>query len=231
MAYAVSRRRVSGKQDEAWLDGLVLAAAAFVIAVGCYGIYDLLLAPQVLGRGGAIDPSRRDQPSGALLGNVLSSAGMELCPGKSQVNIMVLGTDERREGGRADTIIVVMIRKDTKRAAAISIPRDLKVRIPGYGTQKINAVYAFNRRKGTGELMTLRAVEAMFQQQVGYPLQIDYYVKTDVEKFPRLFDENALGGLNLYVDRPMNYHDRHGGLHIDLEQGHQYLDGDQPTEP
>jgi len=210
----------------AWMDACIAAVAAFVIMAGGYGLYDLLMAPQGADRNTAHkqvgEPSRTEA---GLLGSVLSAGGVELCPGKRQVNLLVLGTDERREGGRADTIMLVMIRKDTKRVAAISIPRDLKVRMPGHGYQKINAVYAYHRRLGTGEIMTVRTVEQIFNQWIGYPLDIDYYVKTDVTKFPAVFD--AVGGLDLYVDRRMYYHDRAGGLYIDLQKGMQHLDGDQ----
>ena len=184
-AVAVSRPYRRPARNRVALDAFVAAFAGFIVLAGAYGVYDLLMAPQTNGRDSLARLSAGTRrASGGLLGSVFSHGGMELCPGKQQVNILVLGTDEKREGGRADTIMLVMLRKDTKRAAAVSIPRDLKVRIPGYGYQKINAVYSFNRRKGTGEIMTLRTVEEMFTNQVGYPLEIDFYVKTDVTRFP-----------------------------------------------
>lgn len=225
-AVAVSRPYRRPARNRVALDAFVAAFAGFIVLAGAYGVYDLLMAPQTNGRDSLARLSAGTRrASGGLLGSVFSHGGMELCPGKQQVNILVLGTDEKREGGRADTIMLVMLRKDTKRAAAVSIPRDLKVRIPGYGYQKINAVYSFNRRKGTGEIMTLRTVEEMFTNQVGYPLEIDFYVKTDVTRFPKLFD--AVGGLDLYVDRDMKYRDNYGGLDIDLKKGLQHLDGKQ----
>lgn len=228
MTYARSAHQPSARPyrpyarppDTGALDALVVCLAVLVVAVGAYGMYDLMMAPESLtkqtGRHAYGEPRRA---GGGFLGSVLGSGGVELRPGRDQVNILLLGTDERQEGGRADTILLVMIRKDTKRAAAISIPRDLMVRMPGYGTQKINAVYAFHRRKGTGEIMTAKTVE----QILG--VEIDFYIKTDVARFPKLFD--ALGGLDLYVDRDMKYTDRSGGLSIDLKKGHQHLDGKQ----
>ncbi|NSW55415.1 MAG: LCP family protein [Armatimonadetes bacterium] len=225
-AVAVSRPYRPPVRNRVALDAFVAALASFVVLAGTYGVYDVLMAPQANGRDSQASLSAGTRrASGGLLGSVFAHGGMELCPGKQQVNILVLGTDEKREGGRADTIMLVMLRKDTKRAAAVSIPRDLKVRIPGYGYQKINAVYAFNRRKGTGEIMTLRTVEEMFRRQVGYPLDIDFYIKTDVTRFPKLFD--AVGGLDLYVDRDMKYRDNYGGLDIDLKKGFQHLNGKQ----
>jgi LCP family protein required for cell wall assembly len=190
-----------------------------VIGVGGYGLYDLVMAPQASLTQHGNDAGKPRRGTAGLLGSVFGGAGVELCPGQQQVNVLVLGTDERREGGRADTIMLVMLRKDTHRAAAVSIPRDLMVHMEGHGTQKINAVYALNKAKGTGEIMTGQAVSAI----LGAP--VDFYVKTDVTKFPKLFD--AFGGLDLYVDRDMEYDDSWGGLHINLRQGQQHLNGEQ----
>jgi LCP family protein required for cell wall assembly len=193
--------------------------ALLVIAVGGYGIYDLVMAPQEASKQDTGPDARRRSEGAGFLGSVYGAQGLELCPGQKQVNILLLGTDEKREGGRADTILLVMINKQTKRAGALSIPRDLMVHIPGHGIQKLNAVFAFYRRKGLGEIMTAKAVEAI----LGVP--VDFYIKTDVAKFARLFD--AFGGLDLYVDRDMEYDDEWGDLHINLKKGFQHLNGKQ----
>ena len=63
---------------------------------------------------------------------------------------MLLGSDKRpknaKDGGagtgaRSDTIILVRLDPDKKATALMSLPRDLKVQIPGHGTDKINAAY------------------------------------------------------------------------------------------
>ena len=66
--------------------------------------------------------------------------------------IMLIGSDKRAKtataaagGPRSDTIILVRLDPSKKATALLSLPRDLKVRIPGYGTDKINAAY---RRAG-----------------------------------------------------------------------------------
>jgi LCP family protein required for cell wall assembly len=201
------------------LDALLICFAILVTAVGGYGIYDLVMAPQSAPKEGKGNNARPRGEGAGFLGTVFGAQGMELCPGQKQVNVLVLGTDEKREGGRADTIMLVMLRKDTKRAGAISIPRDLMVHMPGHGSQKINAVFAFYRRKGLGEIMTAKTVQTI----LGVP--VDYYIKTDVSKFAQVFD--AFGGLDLYVDRDMEYDDDWGGLHINLKQGMQHLNGKQ----
>lgn len=201
------------------LDALLICCALLVTAVGGYGIYDLVMAPQSMPRQGSHSDARRGPEGAGFFGTVYGAQGLELCPGQKQVNILVLGTDEKREGGRADTIMLVMINKDTKRAGALSIPRDLMVHMPGHGVQKINAVFAFYRRKGLGEVMTAKTVQAI----LGIP--VDFYIKTDVAKFAKVFD--AFGGLDLYVDRDMEYDDEWGDLHINLKKGFQHLNGKQ----
>lgn len=202
------------------IDTLLVTLVLLVLGVGSYGAYDLVMAPQSLTQHDTEnEATRKRQGTPSIFGGIFGLQGIELLPGQNQVNVLVMGTDEKREGGRADTIILMMIRKDTKRVAAVSIPRDLMVRIEGHGTQKINAIYALHRKDEMGEIMTGQTVSRILNQPV------DFYVKTDVSKFPKLFD--ALGGLDLYVDRDMKYDDSWGDLHIDLKEGFQHLNGKQ----
>src|ERR687892_477768 len=60
--------------------------------------------------------------------------------------ILVLGTDQgpEREGPfRSDAIMIVRTDPDEHRLALLSIPRDLRVTIPGRGLDKVNAAYAY----------------------------------------------------------------------------------------
>src|SRR3954471_18304157 len=68
-------------------------------------------------------------------------------PGKPQT-LMILGSDRRPKnnveggsGARSDTIMLVRLDPDKDATALMSLPRDLKVEIPGHGTDKINAAY------------------------------------------------------------------------------------------
>ena len=202
------------------IDTLLVTLVFLVLGVGSYGAYDLVMAPQSLTQHDTDDETtHKRQGTAGLFGGIFGLHGIELMPGQNQINVLVMGTDEKREGGRADTIILMMIRKDTKRVAAVSIPRDLMIHMEGYGTQKINAVYALHKKDEMGEIMTGQTVSRILNQPV------DFYVKTDVTKFPKLFD--ALGGLDLYVDRDMEYDDNWGDLHIDLKEGFQHLNGKQ----
>ena len=61
-------------------------------------------------------------------------------------NIVVLGVDERpseEDTGRSDTLFVVMLDSDNNNVSLLSVPRDTRVKIPGYGWDKINHAFAF----------------------------------------------------------------------------------------
>ena len=75
-------------------------------------------------------------------------------PGKPQT-ILILGSDRRwsdlkknnpalpkSNPARSDTILLVRMDPHQQATAVLSIPRDLKVLIPGYGINKINAAYS-----------------------------------------------------------------------------------------
>jgi LCP family protein required for cell wall assembly len=107
--------------------------------------------------------------------------------------ILVLGSDARTgdsidesQSGpsRADSIMLVHASLGSVRK--LSIPRDIEVEIPGQGTGKINAAYAFG-----GPALTIETVEGF----LGNGLQISHLVEVDFEDFPQLID--ALGGVTV----------------------------------
>ena len=59
---------------------------------------------------------------------------------------MILGSDKRKgvdagAGARSDTILLARADPDKDAIAVMSIPRDLKVEIPGHGSGKINSAF------------------------------------------------------------------------------------------
>jgi len=134
--------------------------------------------------------------------------------GKQRVHILVLGVDSDREPRRSDTMFVTTIDVRAKRASILSIPRDLRVEIPGHGTQKVNAAYAL----GGVDLARRTADEVI-------GIETDYYVKITVPGLVRLVD--GLGGVWIDVDKRMRYRDRSQRLFINLQPGLQLLTGEQ----
>jgi len=142
--------------------------------------------------------------------------------GRRQVNVLLLGVDNvKRTGGLSDTIIVVSLDFQNDRIAAISIPRDFRVEIPGHGTNKINAAYSLG-----GLDLSIETVERFLQTTGRGPnRRIDHYMACSFEGFKRIVD--AMGGVDIDVEKRMHYRDRSQGLYINLRPGRQRLKGEQ----
>lgn len=134
--------------------------------------------------------------------------------GRKHVNILVLGVEDTHDRGRSDTIILATANLETRHLAAISIPRDLWVEIPGHKPNKINAAYNLG-----GVPLAQETVERL----LGIPLH--YHIKCSLGGFRHIID--AMGGVEVNVERQMDYDDNYGMLHIHLKPGLQRLNGEQ----
>src|SRR5215204_478035 len=56
---------------------------------------------------------------------------------------------EENDPGRSDTTMLIRLDPDKGLISMMSIPRDLKVEIPGYGTGKFNEAYSYGGTKLT----------------------------------------------------------------------------------
>ncbi len=99
------------------------------------------------------------------------------------------GTTKNSPGQRSDTILLVQVDARHNRTVVLSIPRDLRVDIPGHGVGKINT--AFNYGPNT----MVRTVESLTG------LAINHYVDVNFLGFEGVV--NALGGVPICVDKPM----------------------------
>jgi LCP family protein required for cell wall assembly len=141
-------------------------------------------------------------------------------------NILILGSDKRanlkEDPGRSDTTILLRLDPDKDAIAVMSIPRDLKVEIPGFGTEKFNAAYTYG-----GPKLTLRVVKEL----TGLP--INHVVNVDFLGFVRAVD--AIGCVYTDVDRRY-YHSNEGVpaelqySEIDIQPGYQLLCGKKALE-
>jgi LCP family protein required for cell wall assembly len=142
--------------------------------------------------------------------------------GRDVVYILALGEDDTgctksKPRGLSDTVILVRVDFLNKRVAALSIPRDTKIALEGYGEIKINAAHVHG-----GPVLACMAVE----QLTG--IKPDYYVKTNLKGFRKSVD--ILGGVEIDVEKDMHYTDRWGGLYINLHKGRQVLNGEKAME-
>jgi LCP family protein required for cell wall assembly len=109
--------------------------------------------------------------------------------------ILLLGTDGDRTAARADaqrSDSILLVRTDPKRhrLAYLSIPRDLRVDIPGYGPYKINAAFQFG-----GPALAMKTVRALTG------LQPNHVVIVNFDDFRTVVD--ALGGVEVDVPKPI----------------------------
>ncbi len=140
----------------------------------------------------------------------------ETDPGEPQT-LLILGSDRRPrnnvEGAasdaRSDTIMLVRLNPDKEATAIMSLPRDLKVEIPGVGTDKINAAYSYG-----GPQKTLETVKKL----TGLP--INHMVNVSFKGFWRAV--NAIDCVYTDVDRDY-YNDSAEYTFIDIDAGYQRL--------
>jgi polyisoprenyl-teichoic acid--peptidoglycan teichoic acid transferase len=136
-------------------------------------------------------------------------------PGEPQT-LMILGSDRRprnnvegASGARSDTIMLVRLNPDKEATAIMSLPRDLKVEIPGHGVAKLNDAYRIG-----GPQLTLETVK----QLTG--LSINHVVNVSFKGFWRAV--NAVGCVYTDVDRDY-YNDSAEYTFIDVDAGYQRL--------
>jgi polyisoprenyl-teichoic acid--peptidoglycan teichoic acid transferase len=156
------------------------------------------------------------------LHNRLQTALADIEPGEPQT-ILILGSDKRageefeEDPGRSDTTILLRIDPNKDRIAVMSIPRDLQVEIPGYGTEKFNAAYSDG-----GPKLTLQVVKELTGLKVNHVVNIDFL------GFVRAVD--AIGCVYTDVDRRY-YHSNEGVppseeyAEINIQPGYQLLCG------
>lgn len=137
------------------------------------------------------------------------------------MHVMILGVDRREDDvGRSDTMMVTAVDMEQKKAALLSVPRDTRVKIDGYGYEKINHAYAYG-----GHKLSQNAIENLLG------VSIDHYILIDTKAFERIID--AIGGIDINVEKRMYYEDPwddNGGLVIDLYPGEQHLDGQKAIQ-
>ncbi|URR36442.1 LCP family protein [Thermosynechococcus sp. HN-54] len=140
------------------------------------------------------------------------------------VNLLVLGVDRvldapegspQRFRGRTDTMLLARFNPENGTITVLSIPRDTRVNIPGYGIDKINAANVY------GDVdLTVRVVS----QTLNYT-PVDRYIRIDTGAFRELVD--LVGGVEVNVPKRMVYTDHTQKLYIDLQPGLQTLNGEQ----
>ena len=133
---------------------------------------------------------------------------------EGQINILLLGSDQRPyEGGfRTDTIVLLTIDPARQSAHLTSFPRDLYVYIPGWTVQRINTALAWGG---------FDALAQTFEYNFG--VRPDHYVRINLFTFQSVVD--SLGGIDVQVAVPLSDH-RDGYGTYSVPAGLVHMDGE-----
>jgi LCP family protein required for cell wall assembly len=145
-------------------------------------------------------------------------------------NVLLIGTDSRsgsdrsygRDNGtaRSDTVILLHLAAGRRSVTAVSVPRDLMVRVPRCtrpdGSRTTPRLAQFNWAfSWGGTACTIRTTELLTG------IRIDHHLTVDFVGFKRMVD--AIGGVA--VCTPYRVHDK--DARIDLPAGRQMLNGEK----
>jgi polyisoprenyl-teichoic acid--peptidoglycan teichoic acid transferase len=163
-----------------WKKGIPLVLGVIVLLFGFW----LYLGYRSFSNEIANANKRLDKRTKAALvptGNILTSPQVTL----------VLGSDSRGAGSTARADSIVLMRTDPGKhlLSMLSVPRDLRVPIPGHGADKINAAYAYG-----GAPLLIRTIDKLLK-----PIQVNHIVLVNFNGFKELID--SLGGVTLYNKR------------------------------
>lgn len=192
------KRRFSIKRIPFWSSAGRVKKAAILLAVlvlavtGYFGI-KLYITEHHLFHGGGRAP--------ALAANVDPSQLKG--EGDGRINIMLLGIGGPGHDGPdlTDSILLVSIDPVNNKMALLSLPRDLWVKIPGDGYQKVNAAYAYGKEGSSAKSLAgqeqdgLSLLDQTVEPVLGIP--IHYHVVVDFKAFQQAV--NAVGGVDANV--------------------------------
>jgi LCP family protein required for cell wall assembly len=135
--------------------------------------------------------------------------------------LLLLGVDSNQnassdayEGARSDTILLVRPMPGEQTLNVVSLPRDSKVYTNEALTRidKLNAAFSLGGGERTRDVINL-----------SLGLNVEKYIAVDYKAIRAMVD--ALGGVNVFVEKRMSYHDNAGRLHIELTPGWNHMEG------
>ena len=152
-----------------------------------------------------VDASPSDDRPSAQPGTTYLLVGSDSRAGLTRKQELDLGTG-RAAGRRTDSIM--LLHTGSGPNLLMSIPRDSIVPIPGHGTTKINAAFAFG-----GPRLLVRTIE----QNTG--IRVDDYVEIGFAGFVTVVD--AVGGVRICPKQAM----KDAQANLDIKKGCQDVDG------
>lgn len=118
---------------------------------------------------------------------------------RKPVSILLMGTDTgalgRTEKGRTDTLMLMTLNPKTDTTTIVSLPRDMKVNLPGYpeySPSKINAAYTYG-----GVKETINTVQKEFN------VPVDFYLLVNMGGLEKAI--NKVGGVDVVSPLTFTY--------------------------
>ena len=164
--------------------------------------------------------------------------------------VLLIGLDYRPGSGtmNTDTIIAAHVIPQTGKIKMISLPRDLRIDLPNGEARKINALFydgfsyarsSANRNPGllsgkeisiggwtvAEEYVSSGMVHLRDRVEEFLDIEIKHTVLVHFETLIKLVD--AVGGIEINVERSMQYDDPTDGTHIYFEPGWQTMNGQE----
>jgi len=180
------------KKRKVWPWLVVAGVVVILILGGFFGAKAWRALAQIITKN-----SSKSAPYLSFLGNV--NPNQLQGEGDGRINILLLGMGGANHPGGllTDTIMVASIDPINKKMALLSIPRDLYVKIPGVGYNKINYANAYGEQylkdEGGGPALTKKVVSEILD------LPIHYYILLDFSGFTKFID--TLDGVDINVDQ------------------------------
>jgi LCP family protein required for cell wall assembly len=140
------------------------------------------------------------------------AANKQLKSDNGRTNIVLLGMrgeNDPNGGLLSDSIMILSIQQESKKVAMISIPRDLRVEVPGTkGYSKLNSAHAvgFKQNPSQGLQYTMKVLEEV----TGMPMH--YGVSVDFIAFKGIID--ALGGVTINAASDFYDPNYDGGIRV-----------------
>ena len=191
---------------------------------------------------GDATPTDLPEPEGTPVGSAVPQSSIPPWDGKTRLNILLIGADQRPGEGtfNTDTLIVVSIDPVTRQVAMFGLPRDTEnVPTPpgparqAFGsvyTKKINAWWTSIHLRsdlfpGTSKTRGYNGLKAIMGNLYG--LDVKYFVEVNFDGFRKVVD--VMGGVTINVQVPVSddrFPSINGGLRrVYIPSGIQHMDG------
>jgi LCP family protein required for cell wall assembly len=202
--------------------GLVLLVGGFLFAQGYFNLHKVF-------KGGGSATALKDNVDPTLLKG----------EGDGRVNILLLGRGGDGHAGSdlTDTLLLASIDPVNKKAALVSLPRDLWVTSSSGGSSKINAVFSYAKDRAMARGSNKKDAEAAgldaVQKQVASILGVNIHYRSMVD-FKAFQDAvNTVGGVDINVTKETAVTERlwnettRKKYYLNVTPGLQHFDGEK----